>query len=238
MSLSGTEYKNLYKLQEIVLQTLPGYLDMAYLTGGTALARFYLKHRYSDDLDFFFNNESAFEQEVSRIISKLHGSFQTDPDKHIYAPDFKRIWLIHQLGALKVEFVNDISARWGDPIPVNQIQVDNPANILANKLTAIPGREEPKDVFDIVRIALSYSFNWRDVMEQSLKKALVAEEDVAMFLSTFPVTLLKDQPWLPETTDLETFSKNLQTLVDDFLMARDNSLGKGKPPITEASPMA
>lgn len=26
-----------------------------YLTGGTALAAFYLKHRHSDDLDFFTN---------------------------------------------------------------------------------------------------------------------------------------------------------------------------------------
>ena len=28
-----------------------------YLTGGTALAEFYLHHRYSEDLDFFSENE-------------------------------------------------------------------------------------------------------------------------------------------------------------------------------------
>ena len=31
--------------------------DNFYLTGGTALAVFYLKHRYSEDLDFFSEKE-------------------------------------------------------------------------------------------------------------------------------------------------------------------------------------
>jgi predicted nucleotidyltransferase component of viral defense system len=32
-----------------------------YLTGGTALSRAYLNHRYSDDLDFFVNAVNDFE---------------------------------------------------------------------------------------------------------------------------------------------------------------------------------
>ncbi|MEW5692252.1 MAG: nucleotidyl transferase AbiEii/AbiGii toxin family protein [Candidatus Hydrogenedentota bacterium] len=30
-----------------------------YLTGGTALSEFYLKHRISEDLDFFCENEEV-----------------------------------------------------------------------------------------------------------------------------------------------------------------------------------
>ncbi|MCD4795127.1 MAG: nucleotidyl transferase AbiEii/AbiGii toxin family protein [Bacteroidales bacterium] len=31
-----------------------------YLTGGTALVRFYLNHRYSEDLDFFVNKRKKY----------------------------------------------------------------------------------------------------------------------------------------------------------------------------------
>jgi len=31
-----------------------------HLTGGTALAAFYLQHRYSEDLDFFTGDEAVF----------------------------------------------------------------------------------------------------------------------------------------------------------------------------------
>ena len=35
----------------------PEICDFFYLSGGTALAGFYLKHRYSEDLDFFTDQE-------------------------------------------------------------------------------------------------------------------------------------------------------------------------------------
>lgn len=41
-------------------------IDNFYLTGGTALAEFYLHHRQSEDLDFFSENE--FEpQDISTL---------------------------------------------------------------------------------------------------------------------------------------------------------------------------
>lgn len=44
--------------------------DNFYLTGGTALAEFYLQHRLSEDLDFFSENE--FEsQGVSIFFEKI-----------------------------------------------------------------------------------------------------------------------------------------------------------------------
>ena len=44
--------------------------DNFYLTGGTALAEFYLHHRLSEDLDFFSENE--FEpQNISVFLEKI-----------------------------------------------------------------------------------------------------------------------------------------------------------------------
>ena len=42
-----------------------------YLTGGTALSRCYLNHRYSDDLDFFVNQASDFKRQVQRAVTAI-----------------------------------------------------------------------------------------------------------------------------------------------------------------------
>ena len=44
--------KNLYPLQDKVLQIIGAVDNNFYLTGGTALSRAYLHHRFSDDLFF------------------------------------------------------------------------------------------------------------------------------------------------------------------------------------------
>jgi len=36
-----------------------------FLTGGSALARYYLKHRYSDDLDFFTGENGKGKKEMT-----------------------------------------------------------------------------------------------------------------------------------------------------------------------------
>lgn len=61
----------LYPLQDKVLDGLKGLAWPFYLSGGTALSRGYLQHRYSDDLDFFMNRESEFLPCVDAAVDKL-----------------------------------------------------------------------------------------------------------------------------------------------------------------------
>jgi hypothetical protein len=42
-----------------------------YLTGGTALSRCYLNHRYSDDLDFFINQAPDFKKQAQRVVTAI-----------------------------------------------------------------------------------------------------------------------------------------------------------------------
>lgn len=64
-------FNNLYPLQDTVLNVIAGCTADFYLTGGTALSRFYLHHRFSDDLDFFLNNVSNFRDQVDVVFSAL-----------------------------------------------------------------------------------------------------------------------------------------------------------------------
>ncbi|MDO9580816.1 MAG: nucleotidyl transferase AbiEii/AbiGii toxin family protein [Bacteroidales bacterium] len=235
MNSSVPDYKSLYRLQDKALQALKGHLGPFYLTGGTALGRFYLNHRFSDDLDFFVNSAPGFTQEVKRIYKRLIGQLPVDTKSTVDTEEFVRIWIGGEV-RMKLEFVNDTGKHLGPVLWSDEIPLDNPGNILANKLGAMLSRDEAKDVFDIVLLAANYSFNWETVYEHATNKQLMNEEDVLMRLTTFPVDWLQEQRWLKNPVDLPAFKEKLERIADDFLLARDNSLGADKTPIAKAKP--
>ncbi len=61
----------LYPLKEWVLHLVEKSGTEFYLTGGTALSRCFLNHRYSDDLDFFVNHHSEFKNQCELIIAQI-----------------------------------------------------------------------------------------------------------------------------------------------------------------------
>jgi hypothetical protein len=61
----------LYPLQDKILQFISAADNSFYLTGGTALSRAYLHHRFSDDLDLFVNNDETYKKQVECIFQLL-----------------------------------------------------------------------------------------------------------------------------------------------------------------------
>lgn len=236
MDLSEINYKKLYKVQDILFRLLNNHYSDLYLTGGTALGRFYLEHRYSDDLDFFINSSVNFNERIKAFFQLISTVWKIDETRTVISENFAR-FILKSDPSLKVEFVNDVAARWGETLYSESIPLDNAANILANKLTALVSRDEPKDVFDIVKLAEKYSFNWAKVYAKAFDKQIMNETDVAMRLSTFPVAWIETVKWLAKPFNKEDFTKKLRIVANDFLLARDNSLGAGKTPITGAIPI-
>lgn len=112
--------------------------------------------------------------------------------------------------------------------------LDSPLNILANKITAVCGRDEPKDVFDILSLAVKYSFNWKEVFFHCKQKAVVNEIDVVQRLYEFPPELLSTIKYIGEPIDSSTSLNMIQQIADDFMLGGDNSLGYGKGDIGSA----
>jgi len=199
------------------------------------LGRFYLNHRFSDDLDFFVNHNSTFGAEVKRIYKYLIGEMSVDTASTIDTPEFVRIWIDGE-PRMKLEFVNDVAEYCGAVMFYQGIPIDNPQNILANKLGAMLSRDEAKDVFDIVSLADHYSFDWKTMYGLATQKQLMNEQDILMRITTFPVDWLPEQKWLHHPVDLSSFKEKLDRIADDFILGRDNSLGDGKTPIDQAQP--
>ena len=140
----------LYPFQDEVLKSINRLETGFYLTGGTAASRGYLNHRYSDDLDFFVNDEPDFVLWVERVIQSLSSIKNWDLEILSRYDRFVRLNLNQSELALKLEFINDVPSRVGEVInhPILG-RLDTAENILANKLTALLTREEPKDLADV-----------------------------------------------------------------------------------------
>ncbi|MBN2351155.1 MAG: nucleotidyl transferase AbiEii/AbiGii toxin family protein [Spirochaetales bacterium] len=206
-----------YPLQDKILAAVDGAGTGFYLTGGTALSRCYFQHRYSDDLDFFINRSQKFHAMVDAVLSDLSGFSYA---KIIEGTDVVSLSVENRL---KVDFVNDGGGRIGESIrhPLYS-KVDNLENILANKICAIIGRDDPKDVADLWVIAQNKTIDWEAIFQGVGSKAegifppLVCER-----LESFPIEWLDEVKWSQDKKpDAASFKKNIDSIIRSMLMVR------------------
>lgn len=140
----------LYPFQDAVLKVVNAADTGFYLTGGTASSRAYLNHRFSDDLDFFVNDDSRFGLWLDRAIQSLTKSDEWKCQILTKEERFARLNLSSKNADLKLEFINDVPSRVGE-IQLHPVlgRIDSAENILSNKITAVIDREAPKDFADI-----------------------------------------------------------------------------------------
>ncbi len=119
-----------------------------FLTGGTALAEYYLHHRYSEDIDLFTLNNTALADalvSMPAIARDLGATYE----ERVRTTSFQQAFLFSQGEELKIDFVRDVGTQFGAHQRVGNVIVDAELNIAANKVTAIFGRTAPKDFVDL-----------------------------------------------------------------------------------------
>ena len=215
--MGSIDYTELYQLQDEILKIIFAHEDMFYLTGGTCLGRFYHEKRYSDDLDFFADNEPRFNLAVKNIKLILQKDYliKTETD----SKDFIRIKVEN---LLQIDFVNDRVFRFGElKFLEGGIILDNIENILANKITAIIGRDNPKDIFDVYLISKFYDLNFNDILKISHKKTKFDDADLIIRLKSFPVKLLEDINLIDEDF-LNNFEKEFPVIIEKIIAGMSN----------------
>ena len=143
----ANSWDQLYTLQDWVLARLHDVEHGFYLSGGTALSRGYYDHRYSEDLDFFANDAADFELWRDRCFDALRrdaGNEKWRLEIVLREERFGRAFL-HGSLPLKLEFINDVPFRVGQPWNHPTLgPLDTRENILANKISALLGRQDPR----------------------------------------------------------------------------------------------
>ncbi|MEA3475599.1 MAG: nucleotidyl transferase AbiEii/AbiGii toxin family protein [Candidatus Cloacimonadota bacterium] len=177
-------FNKLYPLQDNFLSVIQKIDQKFYLTGRTVASRVYLHHRFSDDLDFFVNDKPEFKLWVDRILDAVAKNKEWHLDISLRENRFARCLIVERGIELKIEFVNDVPSHIGlirnHPILG---RIDSPENILANRVTAIVDRNEPKDVVDVWAFCTKMGLSLSEALKNAGSKAAgIFSLDVARIL--------------------------------------------------------
>jgi len=172
-------YQNIfYPLQDRVFDIASVYGDKLYLTGGTALARFYFNHRLSDDLDFFTPTDDLKAMANDLRLRLADAGYVIEVSTlEVY---FARFFIVQENFKLKVEFAKEFNlfdplVRTNKAIFINSLE-----DIGANKIMAFEDRATVKDVIDLYYITQKMS--WARLFEiADTKRVPVAYENLLAF---------------------------------------------------------
>lgn len=212
-------FEQLYPLQDLALALIQQQDTGFYLTGGTAVSRVYLHHRFSDDLDLFANLQPDFSIWCGRIIDAFMQDGRWQTEVIMRQQYFARV-LIHQNDVtLKLEMINDVPSHIGiiHQHPVLG-RVDSPENILANKLTALVNREEPRDLADVWGLCTRLGLSLVDAIVGAQSKAAgLYPPDLARRLCTATVKDWELVRWI-EPPVVEDYLSELVALGEGLIL--------------------
>ncbi|KKP93141.1 MAG: hypothetical protein UR98_C0009G0019 [Parcubacteria group bacterium GW2011_GWA1_36_12] len=178
-----------------------------YLTGGTALAGFYLRHRYSDDLDFF----SEKEIDVLPINVFLDSIKKELPIEEIdYQQNFNRnlFFLRYADGEiLKIEFTYYPFVRIEKGIKQYGVEIDSLLDIAVNKLFTIYQRSQIKDYIDLFFICKNEKLLIRDLIKKARIKFDWHIDFLQLGAQFVKIEELKDLPNMVIKTDIKDIQK-------------------------------
>jgi Nucleotidyl transferase AbiEii toxin, Type IV TA system len=196
---------SLYPLQDRVLAVAATYGEALVLTGGTALARLYLHHRYSDDIDLFTLEGHAGTLGRDFANALVSAGLSVEPVTESVA--FMRMWAGDGENRIQVDVAPD-SPRLEAPAPsALGVHAHGARDIAANKIAAFEDRSEVKDAVDLYH--LMRRFRWTDVFtDAETKRVPIAYEDLRHFLET----PLRGSALLTEPIDEREFQRFVATL--------------------------
>lgn len=142
-----------------------------YLTGGTALARYYFHHRESLDLDLFTNDwEQDFAQVNQLVLGVLH-ALDLRITSQVSTDTFLQYILTDATGtSLKVDLVKEVPVHFGDLLNSNGVRIDSLENIGSNKVLAVFGRTDARDFIDLYWILHHTDLKFDGLFEQAQMK--------------------------------------------------------------------
>ena len=155
--------------QRKILQTISldkSFCENFYLTGGTALAEFYLKHRLSEDLDFF--SEKEFDSQAVFVFFKKNQKV-LKIKKIDYQQSFNRnLFFLHlDSDIIKTEFTYFPFPRIETTVDKNGMAIDSVLDIAVNKVFTIYQRARARDFIDLYFIIKKYKFNLEDLIKKA-----------------------------------------------------------------------
>ncbi len=199
----------LTKKQSTLLKAIGGskaIADSFYLTGGTALAGFYLFHRYSEDLDFFSEQEvdpfslSSFFETLKAGLSIKTVDYQSSFNRNLYFLAFSDGEVV------KTEFTYFPFA------PVEKqaqneygVSMDSVRDIAVNKLFSVYQRSVARDYIDLFFLVRQKGMNLSELIKQARIKFDTPIDPLQLGTQFAKAADVRDYPRMVEPLDHATW---------------------------------
>lgn len=193
----------------------------SYLAGGAAILIEPNTMRYSRDLDYFQDTEARVAEAFSADRSLLKSSgYSIDVD--LNQPGFVRAIVRKDDHAAKVDWARDSDWRFMPTMRDDRVGfVLHPVDLAVNKVLALAGRDEPRDVLDSLHLhrqvlalgALCWAACGKDpgftplsLLELLRRRGRIRTEDLARLDLAEPVDLPSiKESWLEALDSVEPF---------------------------------
>lgn len=226
-TLSKEHYHRLYLFQDEVLALADTVGPFFYLGGGTCLSRFHYNHRYSDDLDFFAMEGLDFIESVQGFPGQLENKGYI-VSTYGFSPQFARfeVSVPERFPGiqLKLDFIKPPDGTHLGGVSASPLfsRVDNPENILAEKLSFIY-KKSPKDIADIWIICRNKRFQWEEIITAAAKKRAITPLFIAEMLEQFVPGELEKVKWV-EPVSIEDFEHDREIMIKNITTKDVNEL--------------
>jgi hypothetical protein len=193
----------------------------SYLAGAAAILAEPRTRRYSHDLDYFHDTPervaSAYETDRRLLLAEGH---RIEPE--LVQPGYIRVVVRRGEDATKVEWAYDSSWRFMPVIRSEAFGYQlHPVDLAINKVLALAGRDEPRDLLDTVdchehvlglgplvwaAAGKDPGFSPLSLLELLRRRGRVREEDLARLHLSEPVDLQElKAAWLAALEEAEAF---------------------------------
>lgn len=147
------------------------FTDRFYFTGGTALSKFYLRHRFSEDLDFFSEKQEVNPISISRF-------FQANQKKlKIVKFDTRRVFGLFSYfftftdaSVLKVDFSFYPFLRVEKGLKFGKLEVNSMYDMAIDKVHTVVLKPRARDYIDLFFILREKNFRFSDLLLQAKAK--------------------------------------------------------------------
>ncbi len=195
------------------------FIERYYLTGGTALSGFYYRHRVSEDLDFFTENEEVDVMIVQQFLARIKQKLR------ITEVAYKQYYGLHTFflsllnkTQLKVDFNYYPFRQCEKPKVEMGIAIDSIIDIAVNKTQSIATRTNARDFVDLYFIHEREGYSIHDLQKLARMKFDWYTDPIQLGKQFLKVRDLRDYPNM--TIPLE--KRNLVT----FFESQAREIGK------------
>jgi len=173
-----------------------------YLSGGTALAQFYLQHRFSEDLDFFTQEELDLD-ELKKFINLIQKETQIIDIKFQRGFGLYTFFLKDKKQVYKIDFGQYPFGPIEKLKNFSGLLVESMYDIAVNKTHTIAFRPRLRDFIDLYFILQKESeWTFQELLNRSFEKFEMKVDQLQLGENLLQVRKLADMPKMIKKVDL------------------------------------